>query len=293
MGKFLKGVLLIVMSAAGYGAMPIFAKSAYSAGASVQTLLFIRFLLASLCLFIYIFIKKEKIKLTLHTFILLLALGLVCYTAQSTFYFFAMKYISASLAVLLLYTYPILVYLFTHFVEKQKLNKRIITSIIITFTGIVLVMDASIGKLDLMGVLFGFGAGIVYSAYVLIGNKTANKVSPIVTSGFVTLFASIGILILGISTKTLSFHFGYTVWFSIAGLTAFSTILAIITFFKGLEILGSIKTSILSMLEPFFVIAFSCIFLGDSLSWLQAAGSVMVLTGAALIVIFKEKDKIS
>lgn len=63
----------------------------------------------------------------------------------------------------------------------------------------------------------------------------------------------------------------------------------ILAFFRGLEVLGSTKSSVLSILEPVFIIIFSTIILNDRLSILQIAGGIAVLGGAALVASHREK----
>lgn len=52
------GVVLILISALGYGLMPIFSVKPLELGTEVSTLLFMRFFLASIILWLYIFLSK-------------------------------------------------------------------------------------------------------------------------------------------------------------------------------------------------------------------------------------------
>jgi drug/metabolite transporter (DMT)-like permease len=72
-------------------------------------------------------------------------------------------------------------------------------------------------------------------------------------------------------------------------LALFSTILAILTFFWGLEILGSTKASVLSMTEPLFTVVFAILLLREPLALSQVAGGVCILTGAVLTALPKKQ----
>ena len=98
MHSFGLGVLLIMLSAFGFGLMPIFATYAYAGGVNVPTLLFLRFSLAAICLFAYLCWRRTVWRLRRRELLSLLFLGAVLYTLQSTFYFSAVRYIPASLA---------------------------------------------------------------------------------------------------------------------------------------------------------------------------------------------------
>lgn len=64
---FYRGVSLVLLSAAGFGLMPIFAVYAYDGGANVPTLLFVRFFSTTVFLFAYLFFFKRDVlqKLTI------------------------------------------------------------------------------------------------------------------------------------------------------------------------------------------------------------------------------------
>jgi len=106
MKKEIIGTVYVVISALGFGLMAIFAKVAYGEGLNVNTLLFLRFLLATLLLWGLVFYKKLPYKLPKRDVIFLFLMGMIGYTAQSKFFFTSLETISASLAALLLYAYP-------------------------------------------------------------------------------------------------------------------------------------------------------------------------------------------
>ena len=108
--KNICGILLVAVSAASFGFMPIFAKMAYAAETSTYTLLFLRFLVATIFMFTLLFFNKMPLPSTkeMLTFFLLGAVG---YVGQSFCYFTALNYASSSTVSLLLYTYPALVML--------------------------------------------------------------------------------------------------------------------------------------------------------------------------------------
>jgi len=289
LNRYYKGVFLIVISTIGYGMLPVFTVNAYKGGISVSTLLFIRFLTAAVFIFLYMAAAGKKLVPTLHDIAMFLMLGGIIYTLQSVFYFSAIKRIPASLAVLILYTYPIAVCILSFFIDKEKPTLKIIVSLFVSFAGLFMVVGASGGRVNTPGIVFAAGASVVYSVYVVFGNHVISKAPPLATTAFVTLFASAGNLLYGLSTSSVNFRFENRTWIFILGMVLFSTILTIFTFFWGLEILGPARASILSMLEPLFVVLFSMAFLGESLRLPQLIGGVVLLAGVTLVVAFQGK----
>jgi len=289
MDKFYKGIFFVVVSAICFALMPIFAEYAYKGGINVITLLFIRFSLAALILFVYIFVRVKKIGLSRYNLIVLFILGGVCYTLQSTCYFNSIKYISASLSALILYMYPMIVAVMSLFIDKEKLTIPVIFSIILSLSGLVLTMGFTPERINMPGVLLALAASLIYSTYIIIGNRAAKNLPSITISAFVALFAALCFLSAGAFTKSLKFDFSVQSWIPVLCLVVFSTIIAIFTFFKGLELLGSTKASIFSITEPLFVVVFYFIFFKDSLSLLQALGAAAILSGAVIVIVFREK----
>lgn len=283
MQQQLKGVLLVLLSAFGFGIMPVFAIYAYRGGINVSTLLFIRFSLASILFLTYVLIKYRKISLNARDLFYLFLLGGVCYTLQSTFYFTAVRYIAPSLAALLLYTYPIIVVSLSCMLERERLTRLTTASISISFIGVLLILGTSYGQISGIGILLALGAATVYSIYIMLGNRVIRSIPPLITSTFVSMFAGLGILVVSLFAEGLNFTFNPSVWLSILGLIIFSTLIAILTFFRGIELLGPTKASILSMTEPLFTTLSAVILFQDRLTPLQAVGGAAVLVGAILI----------
>lgn len=285
------GYLLIITSAIGFGLMPIFVSYAYDSEVSLTTLLFLRFAFTSIIFFAYIFLKKIKININRSQLLYLILLGGILYTLQSTFYFSSIKYIPASLAVLLLYLYPVFVAILSFFINKEKLSLKLFISIAISLTGMILVLGAPSLEINFVGILLALGAAIIYSFYIIFGNRMALQLSPIITSAFIALFASLSLLIGGLFTKTLSFDFNSSGWIPILGTTLFSSTIAMIAFFKGMNIIGPTKASILSMVEPVITIIFSIFLLHDTMSVTQFIGGIIIIVGAIFVVIVRETSQ--
>jgi drug/metabolite transporter (DMT)-like permease len=265
--------------------MPIFAIYIYREGTSVLTLLAIRFSIASVLLFGYLWLQGVKIVLTRKQIILLFTLGGILYAMQSSFYFASVQYIPASLAALLLYTYPVFVALLSLVVDKEILNRQTWLAIILSTGGLVLVLGAAPSAINLAGVLFALAAAIVYSVYIVLGNRVVQGLSPLVTSAFVSVFAAVSLSIAGLAGGKLEFATITAIaWLAIIGIILFSTILAMLTLFRGLELIGPTKASILSMVEPLVTFAFSALLFADRLTATQLAGGAAVIIGAILVI---------
>lgn len=290
MKKSYLGVLLIVLSSFGFGIMPIFALSAYKSNITVPTLLSLRFLMASIIFFGYVLFKKYRLNHGVKGILSLFILGGICYTLQSSLYFTAVKYIPASLAVMILYTSPVIIAILSYFVDKERLTLRTIISALVSIGGIVLINKGEPGNVSVYGVMLASGAALVYSFYIVFSNRVVKQIQPVVTSAYVTLFTAVSLFITGFATGNINYSFSASAWLPLLGLVIFSTVLAIFTLFWGLEILGSTKASILGMLEPVFTVVLSIIILEEALTFIKVLGSIMIMGSAILIITANKQD---
>lgn len=284
MNHFYRGAFLVFLSAVGFGLIPIFALYAYKGGANVNTLLFLRFTAAAIFFFILIMVRGIKFQLTRSHVLSLFILGSVLYTLQSNFYFSSVKFIPASLAVLLFYTYPVFVALLSSLVIREKLSGQTLASIALSIIGLIMVLGNSFNNINPLGIMLAFGSALVYSLYIVLGNRVVHQLPALLTSAFVTLFASISYLLMGISTSCIKLDLSAGAWVAVAGIVLFSTIMAILTFFRGIELIGSTKASILSMIEPLVTIGFSALLFYERLSWVQLLGGIFVVLSSVYVV---------
>ncbi len=290
MHSFMAGVFLIFLSAFGFGLMPIFALYAYRGGVNVSTLLFLRFTSAALCFFAYLISSHTCIRVRRREMVGLFSMGTVLYAMQSTLYFSAVRYIPASLAALILYLYPVLVAFLSVIVDKESWSWKMVAPSVLSLIGIAVVLGAPLDRLDGFGVLLAFGAALVYSIYIVMGRRILAQVSPVATSAFISAFAALSFLIYGGITHSLVFELSVQTWLVIAGVALFSTILAMATFFAGMNIVGPTRASILSTIEPVITIGFSALLLGEKLSWEQGAGAVLVIAGTVWVISQREQS---
>lgn len=289
MNQYYKGVALVFLSAFGFALLPILALFVYREGVNVSTVLVLRFTLAFIFLFAYLGLKGTKIEVSRRQLALLFILGGVLYALQSTFYFSAVQHIPAALAALLLYTFPIFVALLSAIVDKERLTRNNLLAIALSTTGLALVLGASPAVVSPLGIILALGAAIVYSIYIVIGNRVVKNLSPVMTSAFVALFAAISLTTTGVAAGTLNFALSGTAWLFTFGLVAFSTIMAILCFFRGLELISPTKASILSTVEPLITFALSAALLGERLTLIQLLGGIAVLAGTILVIRTQEK----
>jgi drug/metabolite transporter (DMT)-like permease len=282
------GSILCLTSAAAFGANGIFGKLAYDDGSTVGTLLTVRFVLAAL-LFWLLLVGLRGVS-TLRTLarrdlLLCLALGAVGYSAQAGFYFLALRRMDASLLALIVYTYPVMVAVASIAVGREHASRRTAGVLALVAAGLVLLLEGpASGGLDLLGAALGFGAAVVYSAYILVSERVAQRVEPIAMSTIVCSGAAATLTVICLAADDL--HPGAV---SISGLgwlgtiALVSTVGAISLFFAGLRRVGPTAAAILSTAEPVVTVGLAVPVFGESLSAVQLAGAGLVLAAVLTV----------
>jgi drug/metabolite transporter (DMT)-like permease len=266
--------------------MAIFAKLAYERGANTPTLLTLRFALAGTVLWVIVALRGDvRRRLDRRTVVAGACLGLFGYSLQAGGYFAALEHMDASTTALLLYTYPALVFVGAVLLGRERGSWIKVVALALAAAGLVLVLvGGGAGALDTTGVLLAFGAALAYSTYILVADTIIGASDPFVLTAMVTTgaFVSVGIFTAATGQfDAASFESG--AWLSLFGLTAISTVVAIITFFYGLDLVGPSTASIVSTVEPAWTVALAAIVFGETLGPVQLLGGALVLSAVVVL----------
>jgi drug/metabolite transporter (DMT)-like permease len=282
------GTLMCIGSGAAFGAMAIFGKLAYGSGATVGTLLAVRFVLAAALFWALVLADgaaHEVRALRRRDVGVGLALGGCGYALQAGCYFAALERIDASLLSLLLYTFPAMVAVAAFALGRERIDAPRLAALALALGGLVLVLaGAGAGAIDPVGAALGFGAAVVYSTYILVSDRVVGCVRPHVLSAVVCTGAAVtltvGSALLG---ELRPGELTAAGWGWLACLALISTVGAVSLFFAGLNRVGPTTASILATVEPVVTVLLAFVVFGEVLSVLQLLGGTLVL-GAVLLL---------
>jgi len=278
------GFALCIVSAVSFGLLPIFGKIAFDHDLNVVTLLFIRFTIASACMWLLVAATKTPVRG--HPPRLLLsgvAMGLFGYGLQSTMYFLALERIDASLSALLLYGYPAMVTGVAILLGRERATPALLGALAVATAGTVLLLsDGLSGSADTVGVLLGLASAICYTAYILTGDTLVASLPPVLLTALVTFG---GVLAFGAyGAVTTSFRFGVdgTAWAAAIACAIVCTVIAVSLLLAGIERVGASMASVLSTLEPATTVALAIVILDEEASPVQLVGGALLLAAIVL-----------
>ncbi|WP_240356622.1 DMT family transporter [Myxococcus eversor] len=275
------GFLIVALSGACFGALGLFGRLAYAAGADVFTLLFLRFTLAGAVLAAFMVAMRQPLPKG-RLLVGLILLGAVGYVSEAGVYFAALQFAPAGLVALLLYSFPALVALLQVVVFRERLGRLKWVAVVLALCGTGLTADLRQGAVTPTGVFLGLLSALLYAVYVVTSARVAGKAGPLVSS--TVILSSAGIVFgLAMLVKGPSFPTTGLGWGAVVGLSLISTVAAVFLFFLGMARIGPVNTSLVSNMEPLTAVVLSALFLDERLSLRQVLGGALILTAAVLL----------
>lgn len=278
------GGLLCVLSAVGFGLMAIFAKLAYAEGVSVDELIMVRFGMAGAILLAVCLATGALRGMRRSTVLAALAMGAFGYAAQAGLYLAAVSRVDASQVALVFSTYPVLVMAGAIAIGRDRLTTRGLVALLIASAGIVFVLDgASSGRFDLGGAVLSFGSALVYTCYILIGDRVVADARPLPLTALVCVGGFTSTTLARLAGGHVTLDINAAGWFWLVMLVLVSTVGAILLFFAGLARVGPSRAALLSIVEPVVTVMAAAAVFGEQLTGVQMLGGLLVLAAVALV----------
>lgn len=277
--KRLTGILLIAVSAASFGTLAIFGRYAYAAGMDTFTVLFLRFSIATVLMGALLAARRESLPKG-RVLGQLIGMGALGYVGQSFMYLTAINYASAGLVALLLYLYPFFVMLLSALVLHEKITRVKVAALILALVGTALTVDPAGGQL--VGALMAIAAALIYSVYIIVGTHVMKHVTAVQSS--TVIFASAGV-VYGLLTAVNGAHLpaANSGWLAMIGIVLIATVIPVVTFLAGLDLVGPTNAAMLSTLEPVVTVLLAAWLFGEQLPAVALAGGGLILAAVILL----------
>lgn len=280
-----KGFILGAIAAASYGMNPLFTLPLYSAGMSVDTVLFYRYSLAVIVLGILMKFQKQSFAIKKVDVLPLCIMGLL-FAFSSLFLFMSYNYMDAGIASTILFVYPVLVAIIMAVVFKEKVSPITMFSIALAFVGISMLCKSPRGQtLSLVGITFVFLSSLSYAIYIVGVNRSSLKDMPIAKLTFYVLLFGLSVYVVRLKFCTeLQLIPTPMLWVNAVSLAVFPTVISLVTMTKAIHYIGSTPTAILGALEPVTALFFGVLVFGEQLTPRIILGILMVITAVTLII---------
>jgi len=251
---------------------------------------FLRFLLASLFLFLFVFKKYGKLpRINFPQFLLIIALGLTGIVGSNFFFFSGLKFITASRASIIISLNPAVITIFSILIFKDKMTKFKFTGIILSLIGVLIVISQ--GNLQVIlqsnigsGELFILGCVFCWFFFIVLGKIIMRDLKPIIAITYACLTGTLILILPAYREGVLQniAQYGIEVWLSIFALGFLGSVLGFTWFYEGIDKIGPSRAGIFINFVPIFATLSGILILHEKLSSSLVIGAIFVISGVYL-----------
>lgn len=284
------GIFYAVSSAVSFGFVPVFAVLAYNSGTNAVTVLFFRFLIASVILAGILRYRKVELKVSRKLFGRLAYVGIAGYAATCITLFVSYNYISTGLAMTLHFIYPAVVAILSFFIFKEKMPVLKIIALVISIIGVYILAGNVDSSVDLKGIALAISSGVLYSLYTIeIGKAELMAIDGLLITFYVSFLSAVAIFIFGTATGNLMFTLQLPAVLGILALALVCTVFGILAYNKSIQLIGPTYAAVFSTVAPITSVILGIIIFDENLSLSAAIGSIMIISS---VFIFSYNKKV-
>ncbi|QPQ33588.1 MULTISPECIES: EamA family transporter [unclassified Lysinibacillus] len=278
--------LLIVIASSSYGILSTIVKVAmqhgFTSSEAVSSQYIIGFMLVAT---IFIITQRQLPKLSKNGLLILVSAGIFT-GITGIVYGESLKYLPASLAVVMLFQFTWIGLLLDCVFHKRLPSRPEVISIIVLFAGTILaagVLNVDLSGIAIQGWLFGLAAAFTFACFIQFNSR---PVEGITTTSRVLIVSFVALIMISIFLNPeIAWNgklFTEGLWKFGLALGLFGIILPIYLFSIAVPKVGGALASILSAIELPVAVTVSVIVLHESLTLLQIVGIILVILGMLL-----------
>lgn len=284
------GFALAIAAAFAFSCKAILAKLAFRAGADASMVLGLRmaFALPVYLVLAWIGLRRAPSQvLSGRQWLQVAVLGLLGYYLASYLDFLGLARISAGLERLILFLYPSIVVVLAALRQHKPVSGREWQSMALGYAGIACVFladgaRAPQGSAAWLGVLAVFGSSIVYSLHLVFAEGAVRQLGSLRFTGLAMSFACLFSLTHFALTTRMTAIPGGAVYLC-ALMAYFSTVLPTLMLAEAVKRIGSGRTALCGMIGPVTTVALEVVLLGETASWSDAFGTLLVIASVVLL----------
>lgn len=284
----LKGFIYGLATSVTFGLIPLFTLPLMQGGMSLDSILFYRFLFATLALAGMMKLHKEPFGIEGRDipFLLLLA-GF--YTASALFLFWGYDFMGAGVATTLHFTYPVFVTLLMLVLFRERASWVTWAAIVLAIYGVAkLSLKGGELVLDPMGMVIVLLSAVGYASYITTVNKSRVKdMNGRKLAFYVFVFTTILIAAKALLNKGIQPIPDALSATNLILLAVVPTVISNITLLLAVKYIGGTLTSILGAMEPVTAVCIGALVFGEAFTLQEAFGIVLILVAVTLIILGK------
>ena len=277
----------VLLAGSLWGSMGLFVRKLNAVGLYALDIVQVRVLTSTMFIGLYMLLfAREKFRVRIRDLWCFAGTGIVSLLLFSWCYFSGMRVASLSVMAVLLYTSPAFIMLLSVVLFHEKLTRRKLLALGMTFAGCCLVSGlGSADAVPVQGLLLGLGAGFFYALYSIFSRYAIERGYDSWTITFYTFvfcmlgggaFANWGQVAAALTTD------GTVIWYILA-MGLLNGFLAYILYTKGLEGMESSRAGIIASIEPVVGTIIGTAVFHEPLGLAGICGIALVLGGIVVL----------
>lgn len=261
--------------------------------ASPDTLTTLRWIIAVIVLIPIVWWKEKSLLPSRKAIFPLILMGLTGVVLFNLFQFLALEFTSATNVGLISTLNMFSIAMFSFLFLKEKINTLQVGSMIISFVGVLLVLSK--GHLEVLfsigfnkGDLLMAAAVCVWGIYSVISKWAMKYTTPLMATLYSGIFGVIVLIPFNVRDFTIT-NLDASFVQSILYTGVVSTVVCMLLWNIGVQKLGATTSGMFLNFNPIFTAVIAFMWLGETMTWIQGVGSLIVITGCFLFTIFKRK----
>lgn len=274
------GLIITFFAALFVSLITTFARLAYDAGSNPPTQVFLR----SACMMIALgglqLVMGRSLALPRRVIGATLALAL-CIFLMSFGYLSSVAYIKVSLAVLLLYTFPLMVGIASPILGRERMTPMKGLCLVGAFAGLVVASWGDFGTLDWRGIALALTGAAGVTGIAIYGGSAMSKGHPFAMNAWMNLWVVLGLGAFLALSGGLALPQTTIGWLATMGVSGCYT-LGILFLFLGLTYITPAQSALTMNLEPAFSTLAAILLLSEAVGIQQWIGMGILLMFLAL-----------
>jgi drug/metabolite transporter (DMT)-like permease len=204
-------------------------------------------------------------------------ISVISYTAAITAFVSANKLTTAANAIVLQYTAPVLVYLFSRLVLGEKISTPNALALTVSMVGVVFISFDNAGEPEMSGVLLALVSGVLFAIY-MVNLQQIKKISAI----YLTWLNNLVCALLVLPFVKAPFALSSEQLLIVAIMGAVQLGLPYFLFSRGLATIPLQEAALIALVEPVLNPVWVALIVGEIPSFATLIGGAMILTALAV-----------
>ncbi|MGR8921078.1 MAG: DMT family transporter [Gammaproteobacteria bacterium] len=194
----------------------------------------------------------------------------------------AVEFISVGLTSLLFFTFPILIALLVVVLRMEQVRPAKLAAIGLAFSGLTLMLGASLGTADLRGIALALMAALATAVNAIVLVRHFRHTNVFVATLHFSLYGLVVLCLIAALFAEARLPLTASGWAGVVGVGVLQTI-GTPMYLYAIARIGALKAGMATNVQPVAAIALAWLLFGELLSVAQAAGGAIVLGAVALM----------